>query len=109
MIKFDSKSLRLMIKKPGITTTLSAIAISSIVIASVVSIAIQFQQNALAQSQNPLSKVPVIGQLMGGGNKTSSGNATTNATSGGNATSGNQSSSNPLAKVPVIGPLLGGK
>ena len=89
----------------------SAIAIFSMVIASVVSITIQFQQNALAQNQNPLAKIPVIGQLMGGGNKTSSGNATTNATSGGNATSSssNQSSSNPLAKVPVIGPLLGGK
>ena len=101
-----------MIKKPGITT-LSVIAISSIVIASMVSIAIQFQQNALAQSSsnsNPLAKVPVIGKLVGGdkgGNATSSGNATTNATSTGNAT--NQSSSNPLAKLPVIGKLLGGK
>ncbi|MFL6316519.1 MAG: hypothetical protein ACJ73C_07255 [Nitrososphaeraceae archaeon] len=101
-----------MIKKSRITM-LSGIAISSIVIASVVSIAIHFQQNALAQSSsNPLSKVPVIGQLMGGGkNATSGGNTTTNSSSTGNATSvsSNQSSSNPLAKVPVIGKLLGGK
>jgi hypothetical protein len=99
-----------MNKKSGITM-LSGIAISSIFIASVVSIAIHFQQNALAQSSsNPLAKVPVIGQLMGG-NKSSGGNATTNSSSAGNATSSssNQSSSNPLAKVPVIGPLLGGK
>jgi hypothetical protein len=97
-----------MNKKPGITM-LSGIAISSIVIASVVSIAIHFQQNALAQnSSNPLAKIPVIGQLMGGGK---GGNATTNSSSTGNATSSssNQNSSNPIAKVPVIGPLLGGK
>jgi hypothetical protein len=107
-----------MIKKRGITT-LSGIAVSSIVIASVMSVAIQLQQNALAQSSsNPLAKVPVIGQLMGGGKggnatSSSSGNATSNSSSSGNATSssssGNQSSSNPLAKVPVIGQLLGNK
>ena len=54
-----------MIKKRGITT-LSGIAVSSIVIASVMSVAIQLQQSALAQSSsNPLAKVPVIGQLLG--------------------------------------------
>jgi hypothetical protein len=98
-----------MIKRRGITM-LSGIAVSSIVIASVMSVAIQLQQNALAQSSsNPLAKVPVIGQLMGGDK---GGNATTNSSSSGNTTSsssGNQSSSNPLAKVPVIGQLLGKK
>ena len=94
---------------------LAGIAVSSIFIASIISVAVQLQQNAIAQSSsNPLAKVPVIGQLMGGdkgGNATSSGNATTKSSSTGNATSSssNQSSSNPLAKVPVIGPLLGGK
>jgi hypothetical protein len=104
-----------MIKKRGITM-LAGIAVSSIFIASIISVAVQLQQNAIAQSSsNPLAKVPVIGQLMGGdkgGNATSSsGNATTKSSSTGNATSSssNQSSSNPLAKVPVIGPLLGGK
>src|SRR5919197_2936941 len=106
-----------MTKKPR-TTTLSGIALTSMLIASVVSVAIQFHQNALAQSSlnsNPLAKVPVIGKLVGGdkgGNATtSSGNATTNSSSAGNATSSptNQSSSNPLAKIPVIGKLLGGK
>jgi hypothetical protein len=104
-----------MTKKPR-TTTPSVIAITSMLIASVVSVAIQFHQNALAQSSsnsNPLAKIPVIGKLVGGdkgGNATtSSGNATTNSSSAGNATSSNQSSSNPLAKIPVIGKLLGGK
>lgn len=55
-----------MIKKSEITI-LSGIAISSVVIASVMLAAIQLQQIALAQnSSNPLAKVPVIGQLLGG-------------------------------------------
>jgi hypothetical protein len=97
-----------MNKKYG-RTMVSGIAISSIIIASMISIAIHFQQNAVAQSSsNPLAKVPVIGQLM---NQTkSSGNATTNSSSAGNTTSSSSNqSSNPLAKVPVIGNLLGGK
>ena len=54
-----------MIKKRGITM-LSGIVVSSIVIAAVMSVSIQLQQNALAQnSSNPLAKVPVIGQLLG--------------------------------------------
>jgi amino acid transporter len=98
-----------MINRPRITILL-VIALTSIVIASTVSIAIQFQQTALAQNSsnsNPLAKIPVIGKLVGGDK---AGNATTNSSSAGNATSsGNQSSSNPLAKIPVIGKLLGGK
>jgi len=99
-----------MIKKRGITM-LSGIAVSSLVIGSAMLLAIQLQQNALAQnSSNPLAKVPIIGQLMGGGkggNTTSSSNS---SSSSGNATSSsNQNSSNPLANVPVIGKLLGNK
>jgi hypothetical protein len=79
---------------------LSAIAISSILVTSLMANTSQFQHKALAQSSssNPLTKVPVIGKLMSGGS------------SAGNATSGNQStSSSPLAKVPVIGKLFGSK
>ena len=54
-----------MIKKSEITI-LSGIAISSVVIASAMLAAIQLQQIALAQNSNPLAKVPVIGQLLGG-------------------------------------------
>jgi hypothetical protein len=55
-----------MIKISGIKI-LSGIAISSVVVASVILAAIQLQQIALAQnSSNPLAKVPVIGQLLGG-------------------------------------------
>ena len=63
-------------------------------ITSLVALANQYEQKALAQ------------------NKTSAAGAT-NATSAGgskNATSGNQSSSsNPLANVPIIGKLFSGK
>jgi hypothetical protein len=52
-------------------------------------------------SGNPLSKVPIIGGLLGGGGD--GGNNT-----GGNNTGGNNSG-NPLSKVPIIGGLLGGK
>ena len=107
----------LMIKQQHERAVLSAIAISSILVASFMANISQFQHKAFAQSpnSNPLTKVPVIGKLMSGGS--SAGNATTNATSpsssgssAGNATSGNQSSSsNPLAKVPVIGKLFGSK
>lgn len=94
-----------MVKKNEMTI-LSGIAISSVVIAILA--AVQLQQLAIAQnSSNPLAKVPVIGQLMGGGkggNATSASGNTTNSSS-----AGNQNSSNPLAKVPVIGQLLGGK
>ena len=106
-----------MIKQQHERAVLSAIAISSILVASFMAITSQFQHKAFAQSpnSNPLTKVPVIGKLMSGGS--GAGNATTNATSpsssgssAGNATSGNQSSSsNPLAKVPVIGKLFGSK
>jgi glycerol uptake facilitator-like aquaporin len=106
-----------MIKQQHARAVLSAIVISSILVASFMAITSQFQHKAFAQSSssNPLTKVPVIGKLMSGGS--SAGNATTNATSpsssgssAGNATSGNQSSSsNPLAKVPVIGKLFGSK
>ena len=106
-----------MIKQQHERAVLSAIAISSILVASFMANINQFQHKAFAQSpsSNPLTKVPVIGKLMSGGS--SAGNATTNATSpsssgssAGNATSGNQSSSsNPLAKVPVIGKLFGSK
>ena len=105
-----------MIKQKHERAVLSAIAISSLLVAFMANIS-QFQHKAFAQSpsSNPLTKVPVIGKLMSGGS--SAGNATTNATSpsssgssAGNATSGNQSSSsNPLAKVPVIGKLFGSK
>lgn len=55
-----------MMKISGIKI-LSGIAVSSVVVASVMLAAIQLQQIALAQnSSNPLAKVPVIGQLLGG-------------------------------------------
>jgi hypothetical protein len=98
-----------MIKKRGITM-LSGIAVSSLVIGSAILLAIQLQQSALAQnSSNPLAKVPIIGQLMGGG-KGSNATSSSNSSSSGNTTSSsNQNSSNPLANVPVIGKLLGNK
>ena len=48
---------------------------------------------------NPLSKVPIIGGLLGGGGENNT---------GGNNTGGNNSG-NPLSKVPIIGDILGGK
>ena len=48
--------------------------------------------SAYAQGENPLSKVPVIGELMGGGENQSQ--------------QGNQSGGSALSKVPVIGEQL---
>jgi hypothetical protein len=97
-----------MIKKRGITM-LSGIAVSSLVIGSAILLAIQLQSALAQNSSNPLAKVPIIGQLMGGG-KGSNATSSSNSSSSGNTTSSsNQNSSNPLANVPVIGKLLGNK
>jgi hypothetical protein len=60
------------------------------------------QQNQSSGGNNPLSKVPVIGQLVGGGQNQSQqgGNQSQNQSQ--------QDGGNPLSKVPVIGKLFGG-
>jgi hypothetical protein len=61
------------------------------------------QQNQSNGGDNPLSKVPVIGQLVGGGQNQSQqqgGNQSQNQSQ--------QQGGNPLSKVPVIGELFGG-
>ena len=85
-----------------IALLLPTIAIVSMLVTAFVAVTIQLEQKALAQSSssNPVTKVPVIGNLM----NSSSGGAK-NTT---NTTSTNQSS-NPLAKVPVVGKLFGSK
>ena len=79
----------MIIKRP--TAEIATVAISAIIITSLVALTNQFVQIASAQ------------------NKTSSGSANTTSTGSKNTTSsGNQSSSsNPLANVPIIGKLFG--
>jgi hypothetical protein len=63
----------------------------------------QQQQNQSSGGDNPLSQVPVIGQLIGGGENQSQqqgGNQSQNQSQ--------QDSGNPLSDVPVIGELFGG-
>lgn len=88
-------------------TLLPAVAIIALLVASFVTVTIQFGQKVSAQSSNPLAKVPVIGKLMstGGANSTNS----TSANSSSKNTTSTSQSSNPLAKVPVIGKLFGSK
>src|SRR5919201_2419437 len=91
-----------MTKHLKIALLLPTIAIVSMLVTAFVAVTIQLEQKALAQSSssNPVTKVPVIGNLMN-----SSSGGTNNTT---NNTPTNQSS-NPLAKVPVIGKLFGSK
>jgi hypothetical protein len=60
------------------------------------------RQNQSGGGDNPLSKVPVIGQLVEGGQNQSQqgGNQSQNQSQ--------QDSGNPLSKVPVIGEIFGG-